>query len=122
MAPRVALHEITIDCQSVERVAGFWAALLESESREPLPGWRRLGPFVANGPLINFQPVPEPKVGKTRIHLDFLTDDLVGAAQRVEQLGGSDLGTRHEYDEGTVAVMADPEGNEFCLVHYTQKS
>lgn len=120
MAPRVALHEITIDCQDVERAAGFWAALLGTELREPLPGWRRLGPLVPNGPMLNFQPVPEPKIGKTRIHLDLLTDDLDAATRTVDQLGGRDLGERHEYPEGIVAVMADPEGNEFCLVHYTQ--
>ena len=119
MASRVALHEITIDCQSVDRVAGFWAALFETELREPLPGWRLFGPLVPNGPILNFQPVPEPKVDKTRIHLDLQTDDLAATVKAVEQLGGSDLGIRHEYDEGTVAVMADPEGNEFCLVHYT---
>jgi hypothetical protein len=33
-------------------------------------------------------------------------------------LGGRFTGERHDYDEGAVVVMADPEGNEFCLVHY----
>ena len=116
----IRLHEITIDCQSVATVAEFWAALLDSELREPLPGWQRLGPPTPGGPMVNFQPVPEPKVGKTRIHLDLQTDDLATAVQTVCNLGGRDLGQRHEYDEGTVVVMADPEGNEFCLVQYAE--
>ena len=38
--------------------------------------------------------------------------------QQVADLGGRWLGERHDYDEGVVVVMADPEGNEFCLVQY----
>ena len=72
--------------------------------------------MVPGGPVVNFQPVPEPKAGKARVHLDLWTDDLHGAIAFVESLGGSDTGELHRYDTGTVVVMADPEGNEFCLV------
>ena len=110
-------HEVTIDCVDVAKVGGFWSAILDAELRdEPLPGWLRLGPLSEGGPVINFQPVPEAKVGKTRIHLDVLTDDLGGAMVRVLELGGTDLAQTHFHDVGTVVVMADPEGNEFCLV------
>jgi predicted enzyme related to lactoylglutathione lyase len=102
-------------------VSAFWAALFDAELREPLPGWRRLGPLTEGAPALNFQPVPEPKRGKTRIHLDLRVDDLAAAVARVEELGGSDLGERHEYAEGSVVVMADPEGNEFCLVQYFRR-
>lgn len=34
------------------------------------------------------------------------------------RLGGRSMDERHDYDEGIVIVMADPEGNEFCLVEY----
>ena len=44
---------------------------------------------------------------------------MVAAIAEVQRRGGSDLGQRHEYDEGgVVVVVADPEGNEFCLVRY----
>lgn len=68
--------------------------------------------------MLNFQPVPEPKQGKSRVHLDLLTDDLHGAVAQVVTLGGSDTGERHSYEEGIVAVLADPEGTEFCVVAY----
>jgi hypothetical protein len=110
------LHEITLDCCDVGLVAGFWSTLLESPLREPLPGWRRLGPLNPGGPVVNFQPVAEAKLGKTRLHLDLLTDDLDAAVRRVTELGGRDLGQRHDYEEGSVVVVADPEGTEFCLV------
>ncbi|HVA06499.1 MAG TPA: VOC family protein [Acidimicrobiales bacterium] len=114
----VRLHEITIDCMDVARVGAFWAALLGSELHEPMPGWLRLGPLSEGGPLLNFQPVPEPKQGKSRVHLDLLTDDLDRAIARVVALGGFDTGERHHYDEGTVVVLADPERTEFCVVAY----
>lgn len=113
----IRLHEITIDCIDAPRVGAFWAALFGGELSEPLPGWRRLA--ASDGrPMVNFQPVPEPKHGKTRVHLDLLTDNLDGAIGRVVELGGHDTGERHEYDEGTVVVLTDPEGTEFCVVAY----
>ena len=116
--PSFRLAEITIDCRDVSLVGGFWSALLGAPLREPadLTGWLRLGPLTDGGPMVNFQPVPEAKDGKVRIHLDVLTDDLDAAVATVEGLGGRDLAQRHVYDVGTVAVMADPEGHEFCLV------
>ena len=110
------LSGITIDCQDVEAVADFWAALFHSDLRESLPGWRRLGPLTPEGPVLTFQPVSEAKHGKARLHLDLQVDDLREAVTLVERLGGRSLNEVHEYDEGTVAVLADVEGNEFCLV------
>jgi len=78
--------------------------------------WCRVGPVVSGGPVINFQPVRERKVGKTRIHLDLWTDDLDAAVALVEHLGGRQVGEMGEDPEGVGVVMADPEGNEFCLV------
>ena len=66
--------------------------------------------------MITFQPVTERKVGKTRIHLDLWVDELDAAIRHVQELGGRTTGETHRYEEGTVVVMADREGNEFCLV------
>lgn len=62
--------------------------------------------------------MPEPKQGKARVHLDLLTDDLEATVARVVALDGRTTGERHDYDEGTVVVLVDPEGTEFCLVAY----
>jgi predicted enzyme related to lactoylglutathione lyase len=112
------LSGITVDCTQLQVVAQFWADLLGLELSVPLPGWLRLGTLGAAMPVINFQPVPEPKRGKTRIHLDIAVDDIEQAAETVTQLGGRWLDKRYDYDEGVVLLMADPEGNEFCLVQY----
>jgi predicted enzyme related to lactoylglutathione lyase len=109
---------VTIDCVDPRRVASFWSALL---SREPGPsqdGWIYLGHRDDPQPRLVFQPVPEPKAGKVRIHLDVTVDDLDEAINLATALGGRSTGERHDYDEGTVVVMTDPEGHEFCLVRY----
>jgi predicted enzyme related to lactoylglutathione lyase len=115
-SPSFRLAEITIDCRDPATVGAFWSSLLGAPLRVPLEGWLRLGPLTEGGPVLNFQPVPELKQGKTRTHLDLLTDDLDAAIATVHRLGGRGPDQRHVYDEGTVVVMADPEGNEFCVV------
>ena len=108
--------EVTIDCVDVEAVSKFWCHLLGvNRVDDPLPGWARAAVTVPGGPVLNFQPVPEPKVGKSRVHLDLRTDDLPAAIRRVGALGGACTGEVHIYREGTVGVMTDPEGTEFCL-------
>ena len=82
--------EVTIDCLSVATVARFWSQLLGLSMREPpLPGWARSDPTVPGGPVLTFQPVPEPKICKSRVHLDLRTDDLQSAVRRVCELGRS---------------------------------
>jgi predicted enzyme related to lactoylglutathione lyase len=115
--PLIEWIEVTIDCRDAGVVAEFWQRLLGlAPLEDPLPGWRRAASTVPGGPALTFQPVPEPKIGKTRVHLDLRTDDLSGALARIRGLGGDWTGEIHVYDEGTVAVMADPEGTEFCLL------
>ena len=80
-----------------------------------------------SGPRIFFQQVPEPKTAKNRMHLDIRTaselrdeermDALEVECERLVGLGASRL-QRHEPEPPTsigFLVMADPEGNEFCL-------
>jgi PPOX class probable F420-dependent enzyme len=109
---------VTVDCTKPRLVAEFWAALLDRQLSVPLPGWLRLGTLGEAEPVINFQPVAEPKRDKTRMHFDIRVDDVDQAVDTVTRLGGRSLQKRYDYDEGIVLLMADPEGNEFCLVHY----
>ena len=110
---------LTVDSADPTRLAAFWSALLGTAVIEPgpdRPGWRRLQPRGPHGPFINFQPVADPTPGKVRLHLDVLVDDLQGGVARVVELGGTDSGTRETLPRGRIAVMNDPEGNEFCLL------
>ena len=110
------LQAVTLDCEDVDRVAAFWSELLGLPLREPLPGWRRLGP-APGGPLLTFQPVGRPAAVRAGVHVDLATVDGPAAVARVEALGGARV-EEHRYNEGTVHVVADPEGHLFCLVQY----
>jgi Glyoxalase-like domain len=117
-AVRFHLSGITIDCLDPKVVSQFWANMLGGVARPEasLPGWYEL---EGHGhPRITFQPVPEPKTVKTRVHLDLTVDDIDIALAAVEEAGGRSTGERHDYREGIVVVMADPEGTEFCIVQY----
>ena len=59
--------------------------------------------------------MPEPKTQKTRVHLDLKVEDLEEATATVERLGGSRGVDIQEYGYSW-RTMADPEGNEFCMV------
>jgi predicted enzyme related to lactoylglutathione lyase len=115
------LTGITIDCVDPARLASFWSALLDiavtSEHGDD-DGWATVGSRQDDQLRLTFQRVAEPKTGKVRIHLDIQADDIGTARQQVEEIGGRWSGERHDYDEGVVMVMHDPEGNEFCLVQY----
>jgi predicted enzyme related to lactoylglutathione lyase len=110
---------ITIDCNDPPLVAEFWSNILGCPVTEPgadRPNWLRLQPLDAAMPFLNFQPVDEPKAAKARIHLDVLVDDIDTGIERVLDLGGTDTGAREALPRGRIAVMRDPEGNEFCLL------
>lgn len=112
---------LTIDCADPARLSSFWGALLElapSAEHGDDPGWATLGTRTGDQPRLTFQRVPEAKTSKVRLHLDVEVDDIDVARAQVERLGGSWSGERHDYDEGVVLVMLDPEGNEFCLVQF----
>ena len=102
---------IIIDCVDPERLATFWGELLG----RPIAG--RTGPYVwlrrESGLGVGFQKVAEPRAGKNRLHLDLASADPASEQQRIESLGGRRL---QEYAPGGFLVMADPEGNEFCII------
>ncbi len=115
------LMGITIDCADPARLASFWSALLDrtvtSEHGDDA-GWATVGSRLDDLPRLTFQRVAEPKTAKVRIHPDVQVDDIAAARRQVEHLGGHWSGERHDYDEGVVIVMHDPEDHEFCLVQY----
>ena len=119
MLPRVT--GVTIDCDDPARLASFWATLLgrPTTDEHDLPGWATVGSRTDEQPRLTFQKVPEPKTAKARLHLDVEVADVDEGRRAVEALGGAWSGERHDYDDGVVVVMRDPEGNEFCLVEFS---
>jgi predicted enzyme related to lactoylglutathione lyase len=110
-------HWLVIDTVDPDRVAPFWCALLGVEQR----GWFADDYLMLtrneSTPPVAFQRVPEGKSGKNRLHVDLEDDDLDEAVSRIRALGGSTASDVRELPGGyRWRVMADPEGNEFCIV------
>ena len=107
------IASITVDCHDPTRLASFWAAALDYVPVGGGPDWAALEEPAGAGPRLLFMQVPEPKVGKNRVHLDLNVEDRPAAAGRLIALGARHLRTVAE-GAGWM-VMADPEGNEFCI-------
>ncbi|HZP54511.1 VOC family protein [Actinocrinis sp.] len=111
---------IDIDCLDPFAVAAFWQEAL---------GWRRTheepdeivleppagSPQDGVAPDLLFLRVPDPTPGKNRLHLDLRPEDQDAEVERLISLGArrASIG---QGDEVSWVVMADPEGNEFCVL------
>ncbi len=105
-----------IDSLDPERLAAFWTAFLRTEVQNRFDDGRFL--FLAagdHGPAIGIQRVPEAKATKNRVHVDVEVEDIEEMTRWVRQHGGSRVAD-HEAAGIRWRIMADPEGNEFCLV------
>ena len=112
MTSRIA--SITFDCSDRERLAQFWAAALGYVAQDPSGEFLELAPPSREGPWLLFQNVPEAKRAKNRLHLDLKADDEEAELKRLVELGATKLEVV-EGQKNRWTVMADPEGNEFCL-------
>jgi predicted enzyme related to lactoylglutathione lyase len=110
------IHGVVIDCADASVLSAFWQAVLGWEFRMREPDWCSLR-NPAGGPHLSFQQVPEGKVVKNRVHLDIRpeTGTLEEELRRIEALGARSL---QFFDKGEWShwIMADPEGNEFCIL------
>jgi predicted enzyme related to lactoylglutathione lyase len=105
-----------LDSRDPEALAPFWATALGYVVAGSVENYVSLVPAGRPGPKLLLQRVPEAKADKNRMHLDIETDDIEALATRLVALGGSRLdGTVHEEHGCCWIVMADPEGNEFCV-------
>ena len=110
----LSLEMVTVDCADPRRLAQWWAEAVGG-SVVDLPG----GDFVLvareNWPALGFQRVDAPTPGKNRVHLDLMASDLDDEVERLVGLGATETG-RHSVDGGfRWVVLADPDGNAFCV-------
>ncbi|HEV2885701.1 MAG TPA: VOC family protein, partial [Jatrophihabitans sp.] len=106
--PDYRLYEVVIDCAEPEQLARWWAAVLGGELEGDGDEW-----CLSKVPAVPFEylvfgSVPEPKVGKNRVHWDVEVADpqqLIDAGATLLRPRGGDISWH---------VLADPAGNEFC--------
>lgn len=112
------VHEITFDCPDAYTLAQFWSQVLDRPlADDDFPGDPEASIALGNGVTIFFQGVPEPKIVKNRVHVCLQPDQL--REQEVERLlgiGATMVDDRRNPDGTGWAVLADPEGNEFCVL------
>src|SRR5262245_16594175 len=129
MPVMATIRDIVFDSPHPASTARFWAAALDDYAIAPydeqeLARLRANGiddpeddpnvmllPSSAGGPRIFAQLVPEPKVAKNRVHLDLGASDVDDEIRRLTELGARVVAVLPAW-----TVMADPDGNEFCVV------
>jgi predicted enzyme related to lactoylglutathione lyase len=106
---------IVVDSRDPARLARWWAEVLGFRVTVEKPDLVAIAGADDSHPAITFVPVSDEKTGKNRLHLDLAPDDQSAEIERL-----LDMGARHAeigQPPGTGwMVLADPEGNEFCLL------
>ncbi|HXJ49128.1 MAG TPA: VOC family protein [Candidatus Acidoferrum sp.] len=115
-----AIFNVTFDCRDPDVVSRFWCAVTGYSLEEvKSPGndfWVVSAPD-SHLPRLVFVSVPESKVVKNRVHLDLMPGDGEQDEElnRLLSLGATIVDDRRTLSPGGWVVLADPEGNEFCL-------
>ena len=112
------LRLLTIDAHDPQLLGRFWGGVLGREVVPAVSGGRSLVPNQENEFRIHFQPSDEPKRGPNQMHFDLTSADPEKQDETVAralELGARHLDVGQRPEEGHV-VLADPEGNEFCVV------
>jgi Glyoxalase-like domain len=115
------IRNITVDCADPYLLATFWSRAtgwLEDPDDPNRPGDPEGRIVTSHGRIsMLFEPVPEGKSGKNRLHLDLVPVERTRdeEVERLLGLGAAQVADRRRPDGTGWVVMADPEGNEFCV-------
>jgi predicted enzyme related to lactoylglutathione lyase len=110
-----AIRHTTIDCADAYRVGSFWSRVLGQPLHEDdKPGDPEA---LIEGAGLLFVTVTEPKTVKNRVHLDLQPQDRTRdeEVERLLAVGATLVDDRRNADGTGWVVLADPEGNEFCV-------
>ncbi|MCI3269813.1 VOC family protein [Streptomyces cylindrosporus] len=112
------VQNVAVDCADAHGLARFWAEVTGGDvDPEDGPGAAETQVTLPDGPVLYFNQVPEPKTVKNRIHLCLRpTTSREEEVERLLGLGATLVADRREPDGAGWAVLADPEGNEFCVL------
>jgi predicted enzyme related to lactoylglutathione lyase len=110
-----------MDCHDALAQASWWANVLGHQVSERNTGEYEVSAPDSGSTPLYFMNVPEPKVAKNRLHVDITTQrSLDDEVTRLAAAGATLIERRQDSaaleNPDTWAVMADPEGNEFCVL------
>jgi hypothetical protein len=124
-------YTTVIDCQDIHAQAHWWADVLDWEIVHEADNEAGIAPrhvedrplsaeeWPSVGPALIFLPVPEGKTTKNRLHLDLaphITDDRAALIDSLLARGATLADIGQGESEASWTVLADPEGNEFCVL------
>ncbi len=109
---------VVLDCSDLERAADFWTSVLGYVREGEADGtYQALVPADGAGVELLLQSVPETKDAKNRVHLDLRSRDVTTEVARVLALGATQLTPEPLAEDGwTWHILADPDGNELCVI------
>jgi predicted enzyme related to lactoylglutathione lyase len=109
---------LVLDCADPDALAGFWSEALGLKRMGDAGNYVLLASPDGTLPKLLLQGVPEPKAVKNRMHIDIETADLDAEVARLEVIGAKRVENEPRFEHACRwVVMADPEGNEFCVCH-----
>jgi predicted enzyme related to lactoylglutathione lyase len=111
----VRWYSVVVDCKNPSTLARFWAEVLSYRIVYEEPDEVVVARDEDTYPTLVFVPVPEAKSVKNRLHIDLAPEDRDAAVERLKQLGAHPADVGQGPDVSWV-VLADPEGNEFCVL------
>jgi predicted enzyme related to lactoylglutathione lyase len=116
---------IVIRVDDLRRQMVFWTAALDYVPREPLTDdpaqdFMLLKPRDGAGPNLSLDAVPAKVQIPPRIHLDLYADDQAAEVERLKGLGATEIHWDKRPADADYVIMADPEGNRFCVIDTTR--
>lgn len=109
----ISISNVCIDTNDLAGGTAFWQAVTGYQVASSDEGTVYLEAPDKSGVGLSLQVVPELRAGKNRLHLDLSTDDLAGEVARIRALGATEV---QRFDDGGWVVLADADGNQFCVV------
>jgi hypothetical protein len=107
-------YAVVVDATDPARLARWWGEVLDYRITQEEPEEVSIE-GAGGGPALMFLSVPEAKVTKNRLHLDLEPDDQDAEVERLVNMGARHVEVG-QGEKATWVVLADPEGNEFCVL------
>ncbi|WP_433174588.1 VOC family protein [Actinoallomurus sp. CA-150999] len=115
----VRVGSIVMGVSDVRRAVEFWSRALDYVPREePTETWVVLAPASGDGPNISLGLSETPVQDRPRVHLDLYTADQAAEVDRLVGLGASHVDWQDYPEDADFVVLADTEGNRFCVIAY----
>ena len=114
------IGSIVLRVDDLQRQAEFWEAALDYSRREgDSEDFVLLRPRDGAGPNLSLDRVRSELKIPPRLHLDLYTDDQAGEVERLLALGATEIHWDKRPPDADYVILADPEGNRFCVVDIT---